>query len=132
MDLLIDTHIVFWLMAEPDVIDPEVLTTLADPSTSLWVSSASGYEVAQKVRWGKWALAAPLAMAWSERLEDYGLVDLPLTSADMVAAGRMPWPHRDPFDRMTAAQALRRGFRLVSADAVFGDVPGLALIPAKV
>ncbi|MGO2313366.1 PIN domain-containing protein [Brachybacterium tyrofermentans] len=37
----------------------------------------------------------------------------------------MAWEHRDPFDRMIAAQAIRRGLSLVSADKVFDGLPGV-------
>ncbi|WP_146007694.1 MULTISPECIES: type II toxin-antitoxin system VapC family toxin [unclassified Brachybacterium] len=125
MDLLLDTHVIFWMMASPDELSPSTRSVLEDPSSSLWASSASAFEVSQKVRLGKWPQAAPLAWAWTERLHDYGIEDVPLTAQDMAAAGSMNWHHRDPFDRMLCAQAARRGLTLVSADEVFQEVPGL-------
>src|SRR5690625_5574795 len=50
---------------------------------------------------------------------------LGIEPADALHAGVMDWPHRDPFDRMLAAQALRRGMPLISRDEVFDDLPGL-------
>ena len=45
-------------------------------------------------------------------------------------AGRLSWDHRDPFDRLIAAQAMRRGHQLVSADRVFRSLDGLLLLSA--
>ena len=41
--------------------------------------------------------------------------------ADAERTGRLPGPHRDPFDRMLAAQALAHDLALISADRVFDD-----------
>lgn len=56
---------------------------------------------------------------------------LPLTLAHALAAGALDWAHRDPFDRMLAAQAVAEGAALVTADRVFASVPersGLRLL----
>ncbi|MGQ0679850.1 MAG: type II toxin-antitoxin system VapC family toxin [Actinomycetota bacterium] len=50
-----------------------------------------------------------------------------ITSADAIAAGSLRWEHRDPFDRMLAAQAVRTQALLVSGDPMFGDLAGLCL-----
>ena len=52
-------------------------------------------------------------------LPDRGSRPLAVGVADAERAGRLPGPHRDPFDRMLAAQALAREFPVVSVDPVF-------------
>jgi PIN domain nuclease of toxin-antitoxin system len=42
--------------------------------------------------------------------------DLPIDSDDAILAGRLPWDHRDPFDRVIVAQALRRGLTVATRD----------------
>ena len=82
----------------------------------LFVSAISAYEVAQKVRLGKWPQAESLSLDWDELVASTDALSLPLESADALMAGRLSWDHRDPFDRLIAAQAMRRGYQLVSAD----------------
>ena len=130
MDVILDTHVIVWMMAAPDMLSESTREFLEDGRHHLWASSASAYEVTQKVRLGKWKQAEPLAVAWQERIADYGVQDLALAGSDMVLAGSLNWAHRDPFDRMLCAQGLRRGWALVSADAVFGEIPGLRWMKA--
>ena len=46
-----------------------------------------------------------------------GAAELAIQSADAILAGRLPWPHKDPFDRILVAQALRRGWTIATRDA---------------
>ena len=57
MGLLLDTHVVVWLVTNPGRLRPVVLDVLADSRQVLFVSAISAYEVAQKVRLGKWPQA---------------------------------------------------------------------------
>ena len=95
-----------------------------------FVSAISAYEVAQKVRLGKWPQAESLSLDWDELVASTDALSLPLESADALMAGRLSWDHRDPFDRLIAAQAMRRGYQLVSADRVFRSLDGLLLLSA--
>lgn len=88
-------------------------------ANSIMVSAISFFEVAQKVRLGKWPEMAPHVDRLMELLASQNAVALPLEPADCLAAGQLDWPHRDPFDRLLAATALRRQIPLVSADPVF-------------
>lgn len=115
MKVLLDTHTLLWLVSKPTNVDANALAVLADPETSVWVSSASVWEIATKTRLGRLDGAALLA-AWSEVTTDMGSTDLDVTSADAILAGRLAWEHRDPFDRVLVAQALRRNLTLATRD----------------
>ncbi|WP_420110373.1 type II toxin-antitoxin system VapC family toxin [Mycolicibacter arupensis] len=115
MKVLLDTHTLLWLVSKPTNVDANALAVLADPETSVWVSSASAWEIATKTRWGRLDGAALLA-AWSEVTTDMGSTDLDITPADAILAGRLAWEHRDPFDRVLVAQALRRNLTLATRD----------------
>ena len=130
MGLLLDTHVVVWLVTNPGRLRPVVLDVLADSRQVLFVSAISAYEVAQKVRLGKWPQAESLSLDWDELVASTDALSLPLESADALMAGRLSWDHRDPFDRLIAAQAMRRGYQLVSADRVFRSLDGLLLLSA--
>jgi PIN domain nuclease of toxin-antitoxin system len=104
------------LFSEPATLDAEVLDQLADPATSVWVSAASAWEIAIKTRLGRLDGATLLA-TWANQLEAMRVEDLPINSDDAIFAGRLPWDHRDPFDRVIVAQALRRNLTVATRDA---------------
>lgn len=82
-------------------------------------------EVATKVRLGKLDAAATLVSTWERRVEDIDAELLDLTTAHALHAGSMPWAHRDPFDRLLAAQAIVENVILVTTDAAFTTLPGV-------
>jgi PIN domain nuclease of toxin-antitoxin system len=112
----LDTHTLLWLLSEPSTLDAEVLDHLADPATSIWVSAASAWEIAVKTRLGRLDGATLLA-TWAGQLEAMRVDDLSIDSGDAILAGRLPWDHRDPFDRVIVAQALRRNLTIATRDA---------------
>ena len=112
MRLLLDTHLVLWLLAEPERVSPETRTRIA--RSTACVSVASLWEIAIKHGLGKLD-AAPARVL--ERLEAGGAVVLPITAAHAIRAGELPRLHGDPFDRMLVAQALVEPLRLVTTDA---------------
>jgi PIN domain nuclease of toxin-antitoxin system len=102
-------------------ISDRARTAIGEAQTIL-VSAISFYEIARKVRLGKWSEMISYVCRLPELLDAQRAVVASLEIADCLAAGAMEWPHRDPFDRFLAASALRRGVPLVSADPVFDDV----------
>ncbi|HNM83962.1 MAG: type II toxin-antitoxin system VapC family toxin [Mycobacterium sp.] len=115
--VLLDTNALLWLLVDPDQIAPEVRDHLAAPSTRLIVSAVTAWEVAIKTRAGKLPGGEALLAGWDETLSRIRAEDIDVTAADAIMAGGLPWPHRDPFDRMLVAQAARRGLTLASSDA---------------
>ena len=83
------------------------------------MSAVSAWEVTNKVRIGKWPEAAVLAESFLETVVQYGFELLPISLEHARMAGFLPSPHRDPFDRMLAAQAQVEGIPVVTADPVF-------------
>ena len=113
--ILLDTHVLIWLVTSPEKIKPAAVEHLSDPIIELHVSAASAWEIGIKTRLGRLD-GDPLLGAWSEVLADMSISELPIESADAIVAARLPWEHRDPFDRMLSAQALVEGLTLVSKD----------------
>jgi PIN domain nuclease of toxin-antitoxin system len=113
--LLLDTHVLLWLVATPDRIPPTVRERLADQANELFVSAASAWEVAIKTRIGRLD-GGPLLSAWNETLKRMHATDLTIDSGDGAMAGQLTWEHKDPFDRMIVAQAARRNLTIATSD----------------
>jgi PIN domain nuclease of toxin-antitoxin system len=114
-DVVLDTHALLWLVATPEAVSPQAREVLAHRTCTLWVSAASAWEIAIKTRLGRLD-GEPLLSAWSDIIVGMTASELPIESADAIFAGRLPWEHRDPFDRMLVAQATRRNLTIATRD----------------
>ncbi len=114
--VLLDTNALLWLVSAPDKISDAARDALSEPGTELLVSAASAWEIAIKTRLGR-IDGEPLLSAWSDVVADMTAIDLPIDAADAILAGRLPWEHKDPFDRMIVAQAARRNLTIATRDA---------------
>ena len=125
---LLDTHALVWAVNEPARLGGESLEVARDRANRLVVSAASAWELFAKHRIGKLPGAGP----WLDVLEDHvarlGAEMLPITWHHARLGGRLEWAHRDPFDRMLAAQAIRESLILVTVDPVFSELPGLRVL----
>ncbi len=120
VNILLDTHILLWLVSTPSEVDASALTVLCEPSTNVWVTAASAWEIAIKTRLGRLDGNALLS-GWADILSDMTTTDLPIESADAILARRLPWEHKDPFDRVLVAQALRRNLTIATRDSQILD-----------
>ena len=90
-----------------------------DPSNTVLVSAASAWEICTKVRIGKLPTGQDLCDDFGDYLERFHFTPLPISVEHGRLAGRLPGSHKDPFDRMLAAQALVEGVPLVTNDPAF-------------
>jgi PIN domain nuclease of toxin-antitoxin system len=119
MRVLIDSHVLIWALDDPARLGSNTVTTLRDPANELLLSTTTVWELAVKVGIGNLPLSLPFR-AWMEKaIVDLRLLLLPFTLDHAERYVGLPFHHRDPFDRLIAAQALADGVPLVSVDAVF-------------
>lgn len=123
MRLLLDTHVLLWLLLEPARLSRRVKRLLSDTTNELLVSSASAWEISTKHRLGKLDQAADVVQGYAQYLKTAMCTELTMTSSHALLAGSFRNVHRDPFDRLLAAQSILEGVPLVSADAAFSDFP---------
>ncbi|HRA76020.1 MAG TPA: type II toxin-antitoxin system VapC family toxin [Propionicimonas sp.] len=128
---LLDTHVLLWMLCEPDRLEPGRRAHLASPESRLMVSAASAMEVATKTRLGRLEAGHALVPTWSTRLTEIAAEELPVSVEHALLAGSMQWDHRDPFDRLLVAQALTEGVPLVTVDPVMTQVPGLRVVDPR-
>jgi PIN domain nuclease of toxin-antitoxin system len=119
MRLLLDTHALIWWLTDNPRLSAPARAAIADPDNAVFASAVSGYEIANKQRLGK--LPGKLAEILPKALRRARLAAQGLTLDHMIAAGSLPGPHRDPWDRLLIAQAMADGFTVVSLDPVFAD-----------
>ena len=114
--ILLDTHVLLWLLSAPGQVSDVGREAIADPSRDVAVSAVSAWEIAVKTRLGRLD-GEPLLSAWPDIMAAMALTELAIEAPDAIMAGRLPWAHRDPFDRMIVAQAARRGLTIATRDA---------------
>ena len=121
--LLLDTHALLCALLSPKDLGPRAVVLLGDPENVLLVSAASAWEIATKHRLGKLAHAGAVVTNYVDHVRTLGATEAPITSAQALLAGRFDVDHRDPFDRMIAAQAVLLGVPVVTRDSAFGAFP---------
>lgn len=115
--VLLDTHAFVWYAVNHPDLTPRARAVIAD-AAEVYVSAASVWEVRTKYRLGKLSIAAAVAAAGLPAvIAAFGFEALSVDVEDGDLAGSFPQTHGDPFDRMLAAQAVRRALALVSNDA---------------
>ncbi|QSR84402.1 type II toxin-antitoxin system VapC family toxin [Methylacidimicrobium sp. B4] len=119
MKILLDTQCWLWMEAEPERLNPQVRDLLLDPAHALYLSAASAWEISIKIAIGKLRLPSPPSAYLAERMGREKLRPLSIEHEHALLAGSLPPHHRDPFDRMLVAQALREKLTLLSADPIF-------------
>ncbi len=121
MKVLLDTHaLLWWLLDEPEMSN-QARAIIADPGNEILVSSASAWEIATKFRLGKIPHIGNLVQTLPEMLQKARMDVLPVSLAHALAAGNLPGPHRDPFDRMLIAQSRIEDLPFVTKDPVFKE-----------
>ena len=118
MNVLLDTHALVWALTNDASLSRRAASIVADERNNILVSAASAWEIATKVRLGKFREAEVLERRFVEvvvQLSGYTL--LPISAETALRAGRLPSDHRDPFDRLIAAQALADDIPVISMDA---------------
>jgi len=116
LKLLLDTHVWLWMQVDPDRLQPEARTHIADPTNEVLLSAASSWEIAIKYSLGRLPLPADPAEYVPSRMSSSGTRGLPVHHAHALAVASLPSLHRDPFDRILIAQALVEEATLVTSD----------------
>lgn len=128
MNYLLDTHVTLWALTDPTRLGPQAREVIENRSSRLIVSAVSAWEISTKHRLGKLPQGDVLVGAYSKHLDRLAATRLPLSEDHALLAGRLEWDHRDPFDRMLAAQAMIESLVLVTSDPVFAGCRGIPTV----
>jgi PIN domain nuclease of toxin-antitoxin system len=124
---LLDTRALIWWNLDDPRLGSAARAVLADPNASIFVSSVSAFEIANKHRLGKLPIVASLLGNYAAELEATGFTELPVNTVHALRAGSLPFEHRDPFDRLLIAQAQIENLALISNEGLF-DATGVSRI----
>ena len=121
MKLLLDTHTFIWWDSEPQRLSQQVLKMCQDPENVLLASVASLWEMQIKLQLGKLKLNKPLTelVSGQQAINNIEILDVKLEH--VLALGKLPSHHKDPFDRLLIAQADIEEAFLVSKDQIFTE-----------
>lgn len=121
--MLLDTHIFLWWLFDDPKLPIRIKEFVKDRRNAIFVSAASVWEITTKFRLGKLPDAGQIAKNVPEWIIRAGFESIPVSAEHAQLAGSWDLPHRDPFDRMLAAQAKLENLPLATADSLLKDFP---------
>lgn len=119
MKLLLDSHAVYWWTIGSARLSPNARSLIEDKSNAVLVSAVSFYELDNKMRLKKLDLKPQELRA---AITSSGFQTLAISDMHAELAAAFDWEHRDPWDRILAAQARLEHCVLISTDVVFDAV----------
>ena len=117
MKLLVDTHVLLWILQDSPSLSPVARNAYGDPANMLYFSIASYWELCIKLSLGRLRLADGWSSSIERELAENEVQWLSIQPRHVEAVVDLPWLHRDPFDRLLVAQCRTEGLALISADA---------------
>lgn len=119
MILLLDSCVLIWMSQAPENISPRARAAIDNPSNDLCLSHASVWEIHLKHLAGKLSLPQPPRVWLTEQMFIWHVQEMPIDLEALHGTSDLPSAHKDPFDRLLAAQASLHGATLVSPDRIF-------------
>ncbi|HET7584760.1 MAG TPA: type II toxin-antitoxin system VapC family toxin [Gemmatimonadaceae bacterium] len=119
MRVLLDTHVWLWMLLEPERLSRRAHALIASEDTELLLSAVSAWEIAIKQALGKLRLDAPAAERVPVWMWETRVTPLPVLHRHALQVASLPPRHRDPFDRLLAAQAQVEDVPIMTVDRIF-------------
>jgi PIN domain nuclease of toxin-antitoxin system len=116
--VLLDTHALVWWLEAKENLSRKAKEIIEESDTVVFISAASGWELAIKTQIGKFK-SAQLVKGLEKEIEKEGFIELPVSLKHALLAGSLDSAHKDPFDRLLIAQAQVEEVPIVSNDKVF-------------
>ena len=122
MSLILDTHVFFWWITDDPRLEGRHRLAIDKRDGDIYVSAVTAWEIAIKVKLGKWPEAQVLLPDLHQKVAAEGFAVLDLTLAQAERAGLLELVHKDPFDRMLAAQSLALDVPIATSDAAMAQL----------
>lgn len=114
---LLDSQVVLWWLADADRLADHAVSAISSTENEILVSVASIWELTIKMSLGKLKIDGDLR----QHVREQWFQELPIGGHHAVEVAKLPWHHRDPFDRLLVAQARCEGLTLVTSDKVMSE-----------
>ena len=122
MKALLDTHTFLWAIAEEGKLSRRAQQIYTGPN-DLWMSVASVWEILIKTKAGKLPMPQPVGPYLVKKLVQNQIELLPINLDHVLRIESLPPHHRDPFDRLLIAQAIKEKWPIITADPWFARYP---------
>ena len=119
MKYLIDTHTLLWIVTDSPKLSARAKSLYLDVQNTIFVSLASLWELAIKSSLGKISFEMPLEDFVEEHIRDNDIEILSIELPHILRIEKLPFHHRDPFDRLIIAQQIEENLPVISADEIF-------------
>ncbi len=119
MRLLLDTQVFLWWVGGTGRLSRRAKAAIGSPRSECYLSVASGWEIAIKLSLGKLRIEGAFERFLPEQIAANGFRTLPVELKHVARVARLPFLHRDPFDRLLVAQALEEDLAVATADPAF-------------
>ena len=116
MRALLDTHVFLWWISDDPRLSTHARKIITDGENTLFLSAASGWEIAIKAKLGRLKLPEPLETFVPEQMALNAIESLPIQMSHALHVHTLPLHHRDPFDRLLVAQAQLDNLPILTAD----------------
>ena len=123
MRLLLDTHLLIWAVSKPARLPAKARALMTNEANQLFFSAVSIWEISIKASYKRSDFVVNVPELHGELLRN-GYGELAVHSGHTFAVVHLPHLHKDPFDRLLLAQAMREDLTLVTADELLASYPG--------
>ena len=118
---LLDTHIFLWMVADPEELSTKVSDIVKEKANALYLSAASGWEIALLWQLKRIELPDEPQRFVPEAMQKYAVIPLPIGFQTAISSAMLPLIHRDPFDRIIIAEAIREKMIVLTKDRTFKE-----------
>lgn len=123
MRLLLDTHAFLWWITDDPRLSEKGREIMGDGKNQLFLSAASGWEIAIKAKLGKLKVSDNLEHFIPEQVALNAIENLPIVLSHVLHVYTLPDYHRDPFDRLLISQAQLEGLPILTVDSQISQYP---------
>ena len=119
MSYLLDTHTFLWMAGDPLTLSEKVREIVEDKNKLLYLSAASAWEIAMLQQLKRLELPDVPQRFIAEALQQLDVLPIPIGFTTAISAATLPFIHRDPFDRLIIAEALKEKMTVLTRDNLF-------------
>ncbi len=123
MKLLLDTCTFLWLIKGAEELSSNAIDAFVEPKNEVYLSAVSAWEINVKYRLGRLPLPVPPEQFVPKERIRHLITALVLSEQDTMHLGKLPTPHRDPFDRMLVCQAIEHSLTILTPDPLITQYP---------